>query len=449
MKFDSVLVANRGEIALRIIKACRELSLASIAVFSEADSQMPYLTLASKSVCVGPADPRRSYLSIPALISAAETTKAQSVHPGYGFLSEDQHFVEICEEHGLAFIGPGKEVMEMVGNKLAAREAMARAGIPVLPGMAAPRDSGELEKAAKRVGFPMFVKSVFGGGGRGMRLVRNLEELGEALPVASREAKAACGDGSLYLERALQNSRHIEVQVVVDSDGKALQIGDRECSIQRRHQKLIEESPALNIDMSVRQGIHRAALDAVEAIGYHNVGTVEFVLDDSGNYYFIEMNARIQVEHPVSEAISNLNLVALQMDIARGKELHVSQEDIELKGHAIECRINAEDPRRGFLPSCGRLEIDRLPSGNGIRVDTHIYNGMEISPYYDSLLVKVISWGHDREEARMRMATALEEFHVRGVATTSTLVQEIIAHPAFREGVYSTQYLDESLQVDR
>lgn len=445
MTFNKVLIANRGEIALRVIEACRELSLDSVAVYSKADVGMHYLALASESLCIGPADPAKSYLSIPALISAAEATGAQAVHPGYGFLAEDPHFVEVCEEHGLVFIGPDRRVMELLGNKLAARKAVAALGVPVLPGEAVPEDGEKLAETAKRVGYPLLVKSVFGGGGRGMRLVKEPEGLKPAVLAASAESQAACGDASLYLERALKDPRHIEVQIMVDKDGRIVHLGERECSIQRRHQKLIEETPALNLDEKVRQGLHHAALVAVRAIGYKNVGTVEFILEGSGDFHFIEMNARIQVEHSVSEMIAGLNLVKEQIRIASGEPLDVRQEDVELKGHAIECRINAEDPSRGFLPSCGKIRVDELPSGNGIRIDTHIFNGMEVSPYYDSLLAKVIAWGRDREEARIRMYTALERFRVRGVTTTRALVQEIISHPAFREGRFGTDFLDEIL----
>ena len=445
MTFHKVLIANRGEIALRVIEACRELSLDSVAVFSQADAGMHYLTLAGESLCIGPADPAKSYLSIPALISVAEATGAQAVHPGYGFLAEDPHFVEVCEEHGLVFIGPDRRVMELLGNKLAAREAVAALGVPVLPGEAVPEDEEKLADTANRVGYPLLVKSVFGGGGRGMRLVKEPEGLKAAVLVASAESQAACGDASLYLERSLENPRHIEVQIMVDKGGRIVHLGERECSIQRRHQKLIEETPALNLDESLRQGLYHAALVAVRAIGYKNVGTVEFILDGRGDFHFIEMNARIQVEHSVSEVICGLNLVKEQIRIASGDPLDVRQEDVSLKGHAIECRINAEDPSRGFLPSCGKIKIDELPSGNGIRIDTHIFNGMEVSPYYDSLLAKVIAWGRDREEARIRMYTALERFRVRGVTTTRALVQEIISHPAFREGRVGTDFLDEIL----
>jgi acetyl-CoA carboxylase biotin carboxylase subunit len=445
MTFHKVLIANRGEIALRVIEACRELSLDSVAVFSQADRGMPYLNLAGEALCIGPANPAKSYLNIPALISAAELTGAEAIHPGYGFLAENPQFVEICEDHGLTFIGPDHSAMDLLGDKLAAREAVAKAGVPVLPGEAVPLKDEEVREAGERVGYPLFVKAVFGGGGRGMRFVSEPDELKKAIFAARAEAKAACGDGSLYLERAVQNPRHIEVQILADLDGHVVHFGERECSVQRRHQKLIEESPAPRLDENVRQDLHRAALKAAHTVGYQNAGTVEFVLDHEGNFYFIEMNARIQVEHTVSEVVARVNLIKEQIKIAGGHPLGFTQDEIKIQGHAIECRINAEDPSRGFLPSCGRVTIDEIPSGNGIRLDTYLYNGMEVLPYYDSLLAKVIAWGQDREEVRIRMYTALERFRIRGIATTRDLAQEIISHPAFREERFGTDFLDDLL----
>ncbi len=441
MSFDRVLVANRGEIALRIIEACRELSLDSVAVYSEADRGMPYLAMAGRSICIGPADPARSYLSIPALISAAEVTGAQAVHPGYGFLAENPDFVEVCADHGLTFIGPDHRTITLVGDKLAARRTVAAAGVPVLPAAEVPEEEAELLAAAAGVGYPLLVKAVYGGGGRGMRLVHDEESLPQAVAQAAREAEAAFGNPQLYMERALINPRHIEVQILGDSFGRIVQLGERECSIQRRHQKLIEEAPAPNLDPEMREQLHLAALTAARALNYRNAGTVEFILDEEGSFYFIEMNARIQVEHPVSEMITGVNLVKEQIRIAAGEP--ISQEEFPARGHAIECRLNAEDPEKGFLPSSGRIRIHELPGGCGVRLDTHIYDGMEVRPYYDSLLAKLITWGKDREEARIRMYTALERFRIDGVATTRTLAQEIIAHPAFQEGKIGTGFLDD------
>jgi len=365
MSFHKVLIANRGEIALRVIEACRELSLDSVAVFSQADSGMPYLKLAGESLCIGPADPAKSYLSIPALISAAELTGAEAIHPGYGFLAENPQFVEICEEHDITFIGPSHQVMKLLGDKLAAREAVASVGVPVLPGEAVPEGEAEMKEAAARIGYPLFVKAIFGGGGRGMRFVPEPQGLKKAVQTAQAEAKVACGNKSLYLEKAVVNPRHIEVQILADMDGHTVHFGERECSVQRRHQKLVEESPASHLDEQMRRDLHRAALNAAHAVDYRNAGTVEFILDHADNFYFIEMNARIQVEHTVSEVVTGVNLIKEQIKIARGDPLDLKQDEIKIQGHAIECRINAEDPSRGFLPSCGQVTIDELPSGNG------------------------------------------------------------------------------------
>jgi acetyl-CoA carboxylase biotin carboxylase subunit len=441
VRFNKVLIANRGEIALRVIEACRELALSSVAIYSEADRGAHYLELADEAICIGPASPNKSYLNVPALISAAELTGAEAIHPGYGFLAESPHFVEVCEEHGLVFVGPDRNVMRQVGNKLDTREAVAAMGIPILPGALVPEDPEGLLSAGEQVGYPLFVKAVFGGGGRGMRLVRTPLELQKKVRECGTEARAAFGDPRLYLERALDNPRHIEVQIIADSHGRVIHLGERECSIQRRHQKLIEEAPAPHLDPEKRAQLHTAAIRVAQAIGYQNVGTVEFILDAAGDFYFVEMNARIQVEHPVSEVITGVNLVKEQLRLAAGANLN-DRQGPNLTGHAIECRINAEDPARGFLPASGRLHIEELPSGNGIRLDTAIYDGMEITPHYDSLLAKVITWGEDRDEARIKMYTALDQFRTRGIATTRSLVQEVISRPEFRDGQMGTGFLD-------
>ena len=440
MTFHKVLIANRGEIALRVIEACRELSVDTVGVFSQADEQMPYLTLAGERLCIGPADPTKSYLSIPAIISAAKLSGAEAIHPGYGFLAENPDFVEVCEDYGLVFIGPPLRVMNLLGNKLAAREAVAEAGVPILPGEEV-IEGEDVAAAGERIGYPLLVKSVYGGGGRGMRLVHEPEALHSAILAARAEAKAAFGDGSLYLERAVESPRHIEVQVLADAYGNVVHFGERECSVQRRHQKLIEESPAAYLNEEKRTALHTAAIVAARAVGYRNAGTVEFVLDSNDRFYFIEMNARIQVEHSVSEVVSGVNLIKEQIRIASGDRLRFKQEDIKIRGHALECRINAEDAKRGFLPSSGKVTIDELPNGFGVRVDSHLYNGMEVVPYYDSLLAKVITWGEDREEACIRMYTALERFRVRGIETTRSFAQEIISHPSFRQERITTDFL--------
>jgi acetyl-CoA carboxylase biotin carboxylase subunit len=445
MTFDTVLIANRGEIALRVIEACRELGLRSVCVYSEGDAGMPYVRMADESVCIGPPEPARSYLNIASIVSAAELAEAGGIHPGYGFLAENPHFVEVCEEHGLTFIGPPKSVMELLGDKLAARVTVAAAGVPILPGEMAPSEPDALLEAGGRVGYPLLIKAVFGGGGRGMRRVMSPDELVERASAASEEARTACGDGSLYLEKALADPRHIEVQIIGDGEEDMVHLGERECSIQRRHQKLIEESPAPSLSDDVREHLREAALCAARAVGYRNAGTVEFLLAPDGEFYFIEMNARIQVEHSVSEVVCGVNLIKEQILLAAGEPLSFTQGEVALRGHAIECRLNAEDPKRDFLPSCGTITIDQLPGGHGVRLDTALHNGMEVLPYYDSLVAKLVTWGQDREDARLRMIAALERFELSGIETTRDLVAEILGRPEFKTGEYTTATLERLL----
>lgn len=449
MSFETVLVANRGEIAFRVIEACRELGLRSVAVYSEADAKMPYLEMADVSVCIGPPPAPRSYLSLAAIFSAAEQTGVDAIHPGYGFFAENPHFVEVCEDHGIVFIGPKSDTMRLVGDKLAARERMAGVGVPILPGGIAPAQPEALREAAEEIGYPLLLKSVYGGGGRGMRLVRAPEDLDGQAAAASSEAAAATGDGSLYLEKAIVDPRHVEVQVFADGEGEVVHFGERECSIQRRHQKMIEEAPAPNLSDDLRRRLIEAALAAARTTNYRSAGTVEFLIDAAGDFYFMEMNARIQVEHSVTEAVTGTNLIRDQIRLAREGCLPWSQEEIAIRGHAIECRVTAEDPDRGFLPSCGTAHLEALPGGNGVRVDTALYDGMPITPHYDSLLAKVITWGTDRETARIRMATALERFRVVGVATTSKVLRVLIADPAFRRGEMTTGLVDHVLGQSR
>lgn len=445
MSFETVLIANRGEIALRVIEACRELGLRSVIVYSEADASMPYLEMADASVCIGPAAPSKSYLNVAAIMSAAELTEAEAIHPGYGFLAENPHFVEVCEEHDLAFIGPPTETMRLVGNKIAARETVGQAGVPVLQGVPAPADSGALMSAAEEIGYPLLLKSVYGGGGRGMRYVSSADEVVSLAAAAGNEAKAACGDGSLYLEKAVVEPRHVEVQIFADAEGSIVHLGERECSIQRRHQKMIEESPAPQLPEELRRRLHEAAILAARAVDYRNAGTVEFLIDKEGEYYFVEMNARIQVEHSVSEAVTGTNLIKEQIEIAMGEPLRWTQEEIAIRGHAIECRVTAEDPSRGFTPSCGTVQVHELPGGNGVRVDTALFDGMKVSPFYDSLVAKVITWGREREEARIRMLTALERFRVSGIATTRGFLRDVVSDPAFRRGEITTDLVEQIL----
>jgi len=445
MSFETVLIANRGEIALRVIEACRELGLRSIVVYSEADASMPYLKLADASVCIGPPEPAKSYLSIASIISAVELTGAEAIHPGYGFLAENPHFVEVCEEHGLTFIGPSSATMRLVGNKEEARKTVAAVGVPVLPGRLAPESPDELLEAAEEIGCPLLIKAVYGGGGRGMRFVASLDDVVAAAAAARAEAKATCGDGSLYLEKAADRPRHVEVQIFADAGGAVVHLGERECSIQRRHQKMVEEAPAPCLDEALRRRLHEAAILAARATGYVNAGTVEFLIDGEGAFHFVEMNARIQVEHSVSEVVTGRNLIKEQLDVARGEPLSFGQDELELRGHAIECRVTAEDPDRGFAPSCGTAQVHQLPGGNGVRLDSALHDGMVVSPHYDSLLAKVMTWGRDREEARVRMLTALERFSVSGVATTSTFLHDVVSDPAFRRGEITTGLVDQIL----
>lgn len=441
MSFDTVLIANRGEIALRVIEACRELDLQSIIAYSEADADMPYLALADRAVCIGPPAPAKSYLNIAAIISTAELNGAGAIHPGYGFLAENPHFVEVCEEHGLTFIGPPRGVMELLGDKVAARGAIGEVGVPFLPGMPLPEDPEEMAAAAESIGYPVFIKSVYGGGGRGMRWVDDPDQLLSKASAAAEEAGAATGSTSLYLEKALQDSRHIEVQIMADGFGNVIHLGERECSIQRRHQKLIEETPAPNLSQDTRAALWDAALNAARAVGYRNAGTVEFVVAPDNTFYFIEMNARIQVEHSVSEMICGLNLIKEQIRVALGEPLSHSQEDVPFRGHAIECRINAEDPDRDFMPSCGTVGIEQLPGGNGIRFDSALYQGMQVRPHYDSLIGKLMAWGESRKEAIVRMGTSLDRLRLSGIHTTTPLLIDIIRHPAFRAGEVTTGFL--------
>ncbi len=442
--FKKILVANRGEIALRVVEACRVLGIRSVAVFSEADRGLPHVQLADEAYCIGPPPARDSYLNLGAIMSAAEISGAEAIHPGYGFLAEDPHFAEVCEESKIKFIGPGYEVMQLAGNKWETKKALRRAGLPTVPGSEVIGSEQEALKEAKRVGYPLMIKAAAGGGGRGMRLVRGEEELLESYHAARREAEAAFGVPDVYFERFLEDARHIEVQIVADEHGTVVHWGERECSIQRRYQKLIEESPAPNLPQSVREAIWEAAVEAARALDYHNAGTVEMLVSGR-DFYIIEINARIQVEHPVSEMRAGRDLIVDQIRIAAGERLGYTQRKLKLRGHAIECRINAEDPLRNFLPATGKLTIEMWPGGPGVRVDSHVYQGIEIGPHYDSLLAKVIAWGEDREGARRRMVNALGRFRVQGLSTTRDLCLEIVEHPVFVEGRATTRFLDEQL----
>ena len=441
--FRKVLVANRGEIALRVMRACRELGVATVAVYSEADATAAHVRYADEARCIGPAVATRSYLNIDALVQAARETGAEAVHPGYGFLAENAAFARACREAGLVFIGPSPEVIELMGDKAAARRLAREAGVPIVPGTAEAVSPEKALAAAEEIGFPLMVKAAAGGGGRGIRVVERREDLASAVAIAAQEAQAAFGDGALYLERYLSRPRHIEVQVLGDGCGNVLHLFERECTIQRRRQKLLEEAPSPALTPELRERICAAAVWLARAAGYTSAGTVEFLLDQDGRFYFLEMNTRIQVEHPVTELVTGVDLVKEQLRVAAGESLRWRQEELTLRGHAIEFRINAEDPDKGFFPSPGVIERLELPGGPGVRVDHALYAGYEIPPYYDSLIAKLIVWGADREEALARGRRALDELVVEGIATTAPFHRRLLDDPAVIAADYHVQFLDE------
>jgi acetyl-CoA carboxylase biotin carboxylase subunit len=433
-----VLIANRGEIALRVIRACREIGIGSVAVYSEADRTALHARLADEAWPCGPAPARESYLDAERLLAIARRCGADAVHPGYGFLSESGSFADACQAAGLVFVGPPGDVIRLMGDKVTSRRTMREAGVPVVPGSFERLGDGELAACARELGYPVMVKASAGGGGRGLRLVDDERELEAAVARARSEARSAFGDDGLYLEKALARPRHVEVQVLSDGRGRSVHLFERACSVQRRHQKLLEEAPAPDLDAALRERLGAAAVAAAEAVGYRGAGTVEFLLDAAGAFYFLEMNTRIQVEHAVTEAVTGVDLVQAQLRLAGGEPLPFRQEDLRLQGHAIEARVYAEDPARGFLPSPGRVGVFRPPSGPGVRVDAGIEAGCEVTTHYDALLAKVIAWGEDRESARARLARALAEFAVSGVATTLPFHRRLLADPAFRAGCYDT-----------
>jgi acetyl-CoA carboxylase, biotin carboxylase subunit len=439
--FQKILIANRGEIALRVIRACKEMGIATVAVHSEADRHAMHVHLADESVCIGPAQAAKSYLNIPSLIAAAEITGAQAIHPGYGFLSENARFAEIVGAHGMTFIGPKPEHIRMMGDKITAKQAAKDSGIPVVPGS----DGGvstvdEAMAAAQAIGFPVLIKAAAGGGGRGMKVAKDSDSLAEAVMGAQQEAQAAFGDGTVYMERYLQKPRHIEIQVIADSQGHVVHLGERDCSLQRRHQKVLEEAPSPVIDQEARDKIGMVVVDAIKKIGYLGVGTIEFLYEDS-EFFFIEMNTRLQVEHPVTEFVTGIDLVREQIRIAEGYELSFKQSDIQLSGHAIEVRINAENAR-SFVPSPGTITDYHAPGGLGVRMDSAIYNGYSIPPYYDSLVGKLIVHGRDRPEALARLKRALGETVVAGIDTTIPLFQDLLAEADILIGNYDIHWLE-------
>jgi acetyl-CoA carboxylase biotin carboxylase subunit len=440
--FSRVLVANRGEIAVRVIRALHELGIEAVAVYSTADRDALHVALADQAVCIGPPAASESYLRIPSVIAAAETTGCEAVHPGYGFLSENPAFARACAESDLVFVGPTPEVMERLGDKAAAKDELRAAGVPLVPGTDGPASLAEIRVAASELGFPVLLKATAGGGGRGMRRVEGPEQLEEAYAAASAEADAAFGDGSLYLEKVVTPARHVEVQVLCDAEGGVLTLGERECSIQRRHQKLVEESPSAAVTPEIREELESSVARACAAVGYLGAGTFEFLLGPDGAPSFIEVNCRLQVEHPVTELVTGIDLVRGQLRVAAGERLDVVGR-AERRGHAIEIRINAEDPARGFAPSPGVVERFRPPLGPGVRVDTAIEDGLEIPPYYDSLIAKVIVLDEDRPAAIARAVRALEELEVEGIPTTRELALDVLRSDGFAAGDYSTGYLDE------
>ncbi len=443
---SKVLIANRGEIALRIIRACKDLGIKTVAVYSEADKNSLHLEFADEAVCIGKASSSDSYLNISSIISAAEITDSDAIHPGYGFLAENPYFAEVCESCGIKFIGPSADHIRLMGDKVQAKVTMANARIPLIPGSNGSIKSKEEALAvAKKMGYPLIIKAKAGGGGKGMRICHSDVRLISALYTAQSEAQSAFGDSEVYIEKYLENPRHIEVQIAADNYGNIIYLGERDCSIQRRHQKIIEESPSPFVDKKLREKLGEICIDAIKSINYTSVGTIEFLLDDKNNFYFMEMNTRIQVEHTVTEELTDIDLLKLQISIAAGEKLKIKQSDVCINGSAIECRINAEDPEKNFLPVPGKINFCYIPGGKDVRVDTHIYSGYTIPPYYDSLLAKIITKGATRRKALKTMDRALSEFIIEPIKTTTHLCREIINNPDFKRGNYTTVFLDKFL----
>ena len=441
--FSRILIANRGEVAVRIIRAARELGVHVIAVYSKADRDSLHVRLADDAICIGEAPSADSYLNIPAIISAAEIADVEAIHPGWGFLAENAHFAEICESCQIKFIGPKPESIRLAGDKSMARTVARKAGIPIIPGSKEiVKDQDEAFRLAKKFGYPVIIKAAAGGGGKGMKVAHNDGKLISAFLTAQAEAEAAFGNRSVYIEKYVKEPRHIEVQILADSQGNVIHLGERDCSIQRRHQKLIEECPAPHLTEKLRKRMGEAAVKLAKAVEYENAGTVEFLMDSDDNFYFMEMNTRLQVEHPVTEMVTGIDLVKSQIRIAAGEKLKLVQSDIHWEGHAMECRINAEDPDRDFLPSPGKIEMLILPGGPGVRVDTHIYPGYKIPPYYDSMIAKIIVHAPNRAEAISRMQRAVKETFISPIHTTLPLHEKILLRPRFREGKVTTNFID-------
>ncbi|MCI8993459.1 MAG: acetyl-CoA carboxylase biotin carboxylase subunit [Eubacterium sp.] len=445
--YQKILIANRGEIAVRIIRACREMGIKTVAVYSEADTDALHTQLADEAVCIGKAAAKDSYLNMERMLSAAIVTKSEAIHPGFGFLSENTKFAELCEKCNLDFIGPSSEVIHKMGDKSEARKTMMDAGVPVVPGTKTPVFYAEKAvRYASQIGYPVMIKAAYGGGGKGMRVAEDEKDFISQFHIAQKEAENAFGDGTMYIEKYIANPKHVEVQVLADKYGNVVTLGERDCSIQRRHQKMIEESPCVAINEKQRKKMSEAAVKAAKAVAYENAGTVEFLLADTGEFYFMEMNTRIQVEHPVTELVTGVDLIKEQIRISAGEKLSVSQRDIRLDGHAIECRINAEIPEKNFRPCPGKITQLHFPGGNGIRVDSAVYGGYKIPPYYDSMIVKLIVKDKTREQAIAKMSSALGEVVVEGVETNLDFQYEIINHPKFRDGYITTDFIPENFE---
>ena len=442
--FSKILIANRGEIALRVIRACRELGIRTVAVYSEPDRDSLHVRFADEAICIGSAQSAKSYLNIPAIISAAEITDVEAIHPGYGFLAENPHFAEICESCHIKFIGPTPENIRLMGDKMNARAAMLKVGLPIVPGSSsAVKSKDEALKISQKIGYPVIIKAAAGGGGKGMRICHNDIKLASSFMTAQAEAEANFGNASVYIEKYIDKPRHVEIQILGDQFGHIVYLGERDCSIQRRHQKLLEESPSTVVDSKMRKRLGELAVKAAKSVNYVNAGTMEFLVDPKSNFYFMEMNTRVQVEHPVTEAVTGIDIIKEQLMVASGEKLSFRQEDIKVTGAAIECRINAEDYENNFMPCPGKIELLNLPGGPGVRIDTHIYPGYEILPYYDSLVAKLITWGRNRQEAIKVMRRALNEFNIGPIKTTIPFHMRLLENPLFLKGEFSTHFVQE------
>ena len=447
--FSKILIANRGEIALRIIRACKELGIHTVAVYSQADRNSLHVRFADEAVCIGASASKDSYLNIPSIIAAAEITDVEAIHPGYGFLAENAHFAEICESCNIKFIGPTPEAIRSMGDKIMAKETVRKMGVPLTPGgKGVIKTQAEALEVAKRIKYPVIIKAAAGGGGKGMRVCHNDVSLTSSFSMAKKEAEANFGNSDVYIEKYITEPRHVEFQILGDHHGHVIHLGERDCSIQRRHQKLLEEAPSPALDAKLRKKMGEMAVKAAKAVNYRGAGTIEFLLDGDGSFYFMEMNTRIQVEHPVTEMITGIDIVKEQIHIANGEKLKIKQDDVKFHGHSIECRINAEDPANNFIPSPGKIEELNLPGGPGVRIDTHIYPGYVISPFYDSMVAKLIVYGKNRQQAIKIMRRALEEFYVSPIKTTIGLHSQIMEHPLFLEGKVTTHFLEKLVKND-